>query len=161
LKPIALRCVAQLSSTTHLPISATGGIYTWEDAAEFILLGASNLQICSAVMEQGYGIIGALKDGLLRYMEAKGFESIDDFCGLSLPHIVKHNELDRGVRGMARVQTDRCIGCGRCVSSCRDNGYRAITVEDKTAVVNPSRCDGCGLCTQICPVGCIDFVFKA
>lgn len=157
LKPIALRCVAQLAQATGLPISATGGIYTWQDAAEFILLGARSLQVCSAVMEQGYGVVASMKTGLLRYMEEKGFSTISDFCGLALPNIGKQNELSRELHGKARVLEETCVGCGKCVISCRDNGYGAIALSEKKARVNPEKCSGCGLCTQICPLGSIAF----
>ena len=157
LKPVALRCVAQLAEATHLPISATGGIYTWQDAAEFILLGASSLQVCSAVMENGYGVVEPMKGGLLRYMEEKHFSSIEDFCGLALGRIGKQNALRRDLRGYAQVRPEPCTGCGKCSVVCRDNGYGAISVQQKKAVVDRSRCDGCGLCAQICPAAAIDF----
>ncbi len=155
IRPIALRCVAQLAAATGLPISATGGAYTWRDAVEFILAGASTIQVCSAVMEYGYGIIDSLKEGLVDYMETKGFKSIDDFCGKALPNITKQIELSRDVRLAAKVDAERCVGCGRCVDSCADNGYGAICMDGKKAVIDPAKCDGCGLCTQICPASCI------
>ena len=157
LKPIAQRCVAQLAAATGLPISATGGIYTWQDAAEFILLGASSLQVCSAVMERGYDVISPLKKGLLAYMEEKGFETISDFCGKALPHICKQNELSRTWRVRASVDREKCTGCGRCSVVCRDNGYGAIAMNGGRAAVSAQRCDGCGLCVQDCPAGCITF----
>ncbi len=158
LKPIALRCVAQLAQATALPISATGGIYTWQDAAEFILLGASTLQVCSAIMENGYGIIDGLSDGLLSYMESKGFSSISDFCGLALPNLAMQNHLSRQAKCVACVDASQCIGCGKCATVCRDNGYGAISMVGGKAAANTDQCDGCGLCTQICPVDSIHFI---
>lgn len=155
IRPIALRCVAQLAKATGLPISATGGCYTWHDAAEFIAAGAQTVQVCSAVMENGYDIINPLTQGLLEYMDSRGFETIEDFRGKTLPYITQQINLSREYRLKAVVDQENCIGCGKCVPSCADNGFGAMCVVDKKAVNDPQICDGCGLCSQICPVGAI------
>lgn len=155
LRPIALRCVAQLAAATGLPISATGGCYTWHDAAEFIAAGAQTVQVCSAVMENGYDIINPLTEGLLNYMESKGFETIEDFRGKTLPYITQQINLSRSYRLRAVVDTDKCIGCEKCVPSCADTGFGAMCIVDRKAVNDPQLCDGCGLCSQICPVSAI------
>lgn len=155
IRPIALRCVAQLAKATGLPISATGGCYTWNDAAEFIAAGAQTVQVCSAIMEYGYGIIDGLKSGLLEYMDKKEFETIEDFRGKTLQYITQQIELNREYRLKACVDTSKCVGCGRCVPSCADNGFGAMCVIDGKAVNDPDICDGCGLCSQICPAGAI------
>ncbi|WP_455268170.1 NAD-dependent dihydropyrimidine dehydrogenase subunit PreA [Ruminococcus sp.] len=160
LKPIALRSVAQLSMATGLPISATGGIYDWHDCAEFIAVGASTLQVCSAVMESGYGIVKNMSKGLVEFMEKSGYETISDFCGKALENIVKHNQLNRAYKMCACVDTEKCIGCGKCKISCADNGYSAIDITDKKAFCSKEKCDGCGLCSQICTVGAIRMVRK-
>ena len=155
LHPIALRCVAQLAQATGLPISATGGCYTWKDAAEFIAVGAQSVQVCSAIMENGYSIIKPLTEGLLQYMEEKGFNTIEDFRGKSLSYITKQIELSREYRLYADVDKNVCVGCGKCVPSCADNGFGAMSLVDKKAVNDKNVCDGCGLCSQICPTGAI------
>ncbi len=155
IKPVALRCVAQLAGATGLPISATGGAYTWKDAVEFILAGAKSVQVCSAVMQYGYGIIEDFNRGLLKYMEEMGFETIDDFCGNALPNITRQIELSRDYKLYAGVASEKCIGCGRCITSCSDNGYGAMSLQNNKAVNNRNKCDGCGLCAQICPKSCI------
>ena len=155
IRPIALRCVAQLAKATGLPISATGGCYTWSDAAEFIAAGAQTVQVCSAVMEYGYGIIDGLKSGLLNYMNEKGFETTEDFRGATLKYITQQIELNRDYRLQAVVDKDKCIGCERCVKSCADNGFGAMSVIEGKACNDPNICDGCGLCSQICPMDAI------
>jgi dihydropyrimidine dehydrogenase (NAD+) subunit PreA len=156
IKPVALRSVAQVASAVNIPISGIGGIYKWQDAVEFILAGASSLQICSAVMEYGYRIIGDLCAGLLNYMEEMGFSGIGDFVGKALPNIKKHHDLSRSYRVKASAD-DSCVGCGRCVASCADSGYKAISLDEaRKAVFDSESCDGCGLCSHVCPVrGCI------
>jgi dihydropyrimidine dehydrogenase (NAD+) subunit PreA len=158
IRPIALRCVAELAAATQLPISATGGCYTWEDAAQFILAGAQTVQVCSAVMEFGYGIIDQLNSGLLKYMEEKGFESIEAFRGKTLPYITRQINLSRDYKLRAKVTQETCIGCGRCVTSCADNGFGAMKLLHNKAVNDIQLCDGCGLCSQICPKESITMV---
>jgi len=160
IKPVALRSVAQIAAGCDLPVSGMGGIYTWQDAAEFILAGAGSLQVCSSVMEYGYGIVESIKKGLLAYMEEMGFECIGDFCGKALPHIKAHNSLPRSYKLHAEVNKERCIGCGRCVASCADSAYSAISLQEKKAQVDSDRCDGCGLCSQICPAGAIGMYLR-
>lgn len=151
-KPVALRSVAQISQAVNIPVSGIGGIYSWQDAVEFILVGAKSLQVCSSVMEYGYRIIEDLCSGLLNYMQEMGFSTINDFSGLALQNIRRHNDLSREYRVVAQPG-ENCIGCGRCVVSCRNSAYQAISLdENRRAVVDKEKCDGCGLCSQICPV---------
>jgi dihydropyrimidine dehydrogenase (NAD+) subunit PreA len=76
-KPIGLRCVAQIAQASTLPISGMGGISSWKEAVEYILVGASNVQICTEVMLKGYGIIKGLSEGLTRYLKNKGFLEVN------------------------------------------------------------------------------------
>ena len=161
IKPIALRCVAQLAQATGLPISATGGCYTWKDAAEFIAAGAQTVQVCSAVMENGYRIIDSLNQGLLNYMESKGFETIEDFRGKTLQYITQQIQLNRNYRLYAQVDPEKCVACGKCVHSCADDGFGAMSIQNGKCVNDHETCDGCGLCSQICPAGAITMVRRA
>ena len=98
IKPIALRCVAEIAKGVDLPITATGGVCTWRDAVEFLICGASTVQICTEVMKRGFGIINELVDGLSGYLERKGFSSPRELVGLALPNIVEHSQLPRASR---------------------------------------------------------------
>ena len=83
-KPIALNMVSQIATdpeTQGLPLSGIGGISTWSDAAEFMLLGCANVQLCTAVMHYGFRIIEELVSGLETWMEGHGFTKLDDFIG--------------------------------------------------------------------------------
>ena len=151
--PIGLRCVAQIAGSVEIPVSGMGGITTWEDAVQYFLVGASTVQVCSAVMHRGYGIIRDLTQGLQQYMSDMGFTHVQDLVGLALPHIKKHNDLSREYRVVARLDQETCVGCGLCITACSDSGYGAIEfVQEKIPQVDPAKCDGCGLCVQICPV---------
>ena len=76
-KPIALRCVAQVAQATKLPVSGLGGVSTWEDAVEFIALGAGTVQVGTTAMWKGFKIIEDLTQGLSNYLEQKGFTSLE------------------------------------------------------------------------------------
>ena len=158
IKPVALRTVAQIAAAVDIPVSGIGGIYTWKDAAEFILAGASSLQVCSAVMENGYGVVEGMKKGLLEYMDEMGFASVGDFVGKALPNITAHNSLSRDCKLCAQPDPKLCVGCGKCVTACADSAYSALRLENGHACADKTKCDGCGLCSQICPAGAISMV---
>jgi dihydropyrimidine dehydrogenase (NAD+) subunit PreA len=157
IKPVGLRCVAQIAGQVQIPISGIGGIATWQDAVEYFLVGASTVQVCSAVMRVGYRIVEDLCEGLLGYMDKMEFAKINDFVGMALPNIVKHNALSRDYKLVSTVNLDSCTRCGLCAIACRDSAYQAIELdENRVPVIDKQQCDGCGLCVQICPVpGCM------
>lgn len=160
-KPIALRFVRDLASYPPLkgvPLFGIGGITTWHDALDFILLGCSALQVCTSVMEYGYRIIDHLKEGLSAYMKQHGIASLDELRGLALPNLVQPEQLDRYRKLHAETDSRQCIHCGRCYLSCLDGGHQAIGWEKRSPVIDKSLCVGCGLCTLVCPVEAISLV---
>jgi len=95
-KPIALNMVQQVQGDVEasLPLSGIGGISDWRDAAEFLLLGCSNVQVCTAVMHYGYRIVEDMADGLANWMRETGFETIADFQGKSLRNVQEWKHLN-------------------------------------------------------------------
>ena len=95
-KPIALNMVKNVAKIPgyNLPISGIGGIENWRDAVEFILMGATNVQVCTAVMHYGFGIIREMVTGLEQYMSDKVFNSIDEMVGKALPNVQKWENLN-------------------------------------------------------------------
>ncbi len=151
IKPIALRCVAQIAKATGLPVSGLGGLFTWEDAVEFLAVGASTVQVGTAVMLDGFGIIEKLLDGLSNYMDSKDFTTLKPVIGAALSKIVEFPEMPLAPRVMANVD-DTCNGCLLCVTACADGGFQAITgVKAERVTVDGEKCDGCGLCVMVCP----------
>ena len=130
-KPIALNMVQQVMSDEQaaLPMSGIGGIATWSDAAEFILLGAGTAQICTAVMHYGYRIVEDMADGLLAWMRKKGYETLDDFRGLSLPRVQDWKHLNLNYQIVARIHPDKCIGCELCYTACWDGAHQCIHLD--------------------------------
>lgn len=156
-KPIALRFIAQMKQDPRLkdvPISGIGGIETWQDALEFILLGASNLQVTTAVMQYGYRIVEDLISGLSYYMEDNGISHLSDLVGAALPNIVPADDLDRDFKVLPQFDKDACAGCGRCYISCYDGGHQAINwnAESRRPELDEEKCVGCHLCLNVCPV---------
>lgn len=153
MKPIALRCVAQMAQSTKLPISGIGGISTWQDAAEFLMVGASTLQLCTAVMFNGYRIVNDLKTGLSNYLAEKGFGSVKDVIRLVLPKLGRVEQLDFTYKVISDISKEKCIRCDLCYLTCRDAGYQAIELdEERWPIVDEEKCDGCSLCFHVCPV---------
>ncbi|MHB8870796.1 MAG: NAD-dependent dihydropyrimidine dehydrogenase subunit PreA [Thermoleophilia bacterium] len=157
-KPIALRAVSSIATASGLPVSGCGGITIWEDAAEFMLAGAGTLQVCTAVMLNGYGIIDNLVSGLGSYLERKGFGTYGEAVGLSLPLIGEFSALDPSAGAYATVDPSLCNACGNCVPACADGGFQAISMNGETAVVDSETCDGCALCASVCRVSAIAMV---
>lgn len=160
IKPVAIRCVSDIARSVQIPISGVGGIYDWRDALEFLLLGATTVQVCTAVMHKGFRIVEDLADGIAHWLTKKGFSELHDVIGLSLPHLVEHDELPRGIKIVSRIDLNVCIGCGLCYIACADGGHVAIEFgSNRKPIVDEEACVGCGLCPQVCPVpDCIELV---
>lgn len=157
-KPVGLRFVQQLRvGIPGLPISGIGGIETWQDAAEFILLGASTLQVTTAIMQYGYRIVEDMKNGLMHYMAEQGVERLADLVGLANANIVPAEDLDRDYILHPHLDEEKCIGCGRCYISCYDGAHQAIKWDEqkRRPSFDRDRCVGCLLCKLVCPVKAI------
>ena len=133
-KPIALNMVQQVLADplAALPMSGIGGIANWRDAAEFILLGCGNVQVCTAAMHYGYRIVEDMADGLLAWMDSKGFATLDDFRGLSLPKVREWKNLNLNYRVVANIHADLCIGCQLCYTACWDGAHQCIHLDRAT-----------------------------
>lgn len=154
-KPIALRFIAELSQDKNIGeeyhISAMGGIETWKDALEFIVLGADSVQVTTAVMLYGYRIIDDLKDGLALYLMEHGFKSVDEIENSTIEGIVPTEELDRSYIVYPKFIREKCVGCQRCYVSCMDGGHQAIHFENDRPMLDAKKCVGCHLCVLVCP----------
>jgi dihydropyrimidine dehydrogenase (NAD+) subunit PreA len=157
-KPISLNMVAEIardSDTKGIPISGIGGIGTWRDALDYIALGASNVQVCTAAMVYGFKIVQEMTDGLSNYMDEMGFRSVQDIVGKALPSVSPWQYLNLNTISKAVINQDTCIQCGRCHIACEDTSHQAImsTKNGKRYFeVMEDECVGCNLCVTVCPV---------
>ena len=157
-RPIALRHILELAQALpQTELSGIGGIETWRDTLEFIQLGCSNVQVCTAVMQYGYRIIDDLTLGLQRYMAKRGIAQLQQLVGEQLPKFLNPDHLDRETIVYPKIDRERCIGCGRCYVSCMDGGHQAIAfdLETRQPRIVGTKCVGCHLCRLVCPTGAI------
>ena len=156
--PIALRFISDMKKCPNLQeveISGMGGIETWKDAAEFMVLGCRTVQITTAVMQYGYRIIDDLIDGLSDYLSKNNIHHLEDIVGKGLEHILLSDDVDRDTIEYPKFNHSLCVGCGRCYLSCYDGGHQALTIAEGKVKMNPSGCVGCQLCVLVCPADAI------
>lgn len=152
IKPIAVRCVADIAREVDIPVIGVGGIKDEQDVAEFIMAGASAVQICTAAITRGSKVFGLIADDLSKFMNARGYDTVDDLNGVALKHLP-----DEPVRTTAKqpeVLTSKCTGCGLCVKHCP---FDAVTIVGGSARIDSAKCSGCGLCVSVCPVNALRF----
>jgi dihydropyrimidine dehydrogenase (NAD+) subunit PreA len=166
-RPIALRHVLELAQmrkncqlsivNSQFELSGIGGIETWRDALEFIQLGCSNVQVCTAVMQYGYRIIDDLILGLQRYMVMRGISELQQLVGERVEKFLHPDSLDRDTIIYPKFNKEQCVGCGRCEVSCSDGGHQAIVFNHETRRPRliDTKCVGCHLCRLVCPAGAI------
>src|SRR5262249_33174562 len=110
-------------------ISGIGGIQQWQDALEHMLLGASTVQVCTAVMHYGFRIVHGLVDGLTGWMREKGFASPREFIGQSGDPIKDWGDLALNFKVVAQIDPVKCINCGLCYIACEDGCHQSIKRE--------------------------------
>ncbi|MFT4620099.1 MAG: dihydropyrimidine dehydrogenase (NAD+) subunit PreA [Sulfitobacter sp.] len=161
-KPIALNMVAEIArdaETAGMPISGIGGITTWRDAAEFLSLGAGNVQVCTAAMTYGFKIVEEMISGLSQYLDEKEM-GLSDLVGRATPNVTDWQYLNLNYVTKAVIDQDACIKCGRCYAACEDTSHQAISMSaDRVFEVIDAECVACNLCVNVCPVeDCITMV---
>jgi dihydropyrimidine dehydrogenase (NAD+) subunit PreA len=159
IKPISLAMVAEIARDPEcrkIPISGIGGIESWRDAAEYMALGASTVQVCTAAMHYGFKIVDDMIDGLKNWMDAKNYGALGGFQGKAVPNVTDWQYLNLNYQIVAEIDQDLCIKCGLCHISCEDTSHQAIAalrVDGKRRYeVIEKECVGCNLCMHVCPV---------
>jgi dihydropyrimidine dehydrogenase (NAD+) subunit PreA len=155
-KPIGLNFIASMAKCPELglPLSGMGGIETWIDALEYLLVGASTLQVTSGIMHYGYRIVADLVEGLSDYMAMKGVIRVGDLVGKALPHLQETDKFDLNRQGIVQYDLNRCIGCGQCYIVCNDAAGQAIEWDGRRRRPRlvEDKCLSCMLCQVVCPV---------
>jgi dihydropyrimidine dehydrogenase (NAD+) subunit PreA len=183
-KPIALHMVAALARDPgiSIPISGIGGISTWRDAAEFIALGCTSVQVCTAVMHYGFRVVEDMIEGLSNFLDEAGMKSVNELRGRAVGAYQEWGDLDLNYKVVAKIDADKCIGCQLCVAACQDGAHQCIftgasdmprppqahhpeqnaiapkpqilgkIAGDRVPWVDEPECVGCNLCQLVCPV---------
>ncbi|WP_372631291.1 NAD-dependent dihydropyrimidine dehydrogenase subunit PreA [Cohnella sp.] len=165
-KPIALNMLAECARDPRVgvPISGIGGISTWQDAVEFMLMGATGVQICTAAMHHGFRIVEDMIDGMNNYLDDKGLASVSELTGKVVSKYSTWGDLDLNYQVAAKINTETCINCNKCHIACEDTSHQCIdrtTDESGKPIlrVRQEDCVGCNLCAIVCPVdGAIEMV---
>jgi dihydropyrimidine dehydrogenase (NAD+) subunit PreA len=156
IKPIALHFIAEMAKCAELalPLSAMGGIETWMDALEYLLVGATTLQVTTGIIHYGYRIVEDMIEGLSDYMVSRGITRAADLIGKGLPRLQETDHFDLARQGVAAYDLDRCVGCGQCYIVCRDAGGQALEweAEKRRPKLVEDKCLSCMICSFICPV---------
>ncbi|MDP0928179.1 NAD-dependent dihydropyrimidine dehydrogenase subunit PreA [Paracoccus onubensis] len=154
-KPIALNMVAEIArnaETRDLPISGIGGVTTWRDAAEFMALGAGNVQVCTAAMTYGFKVVQEMITGLRDYLDGHEM-ALSDLIGRAVPNVTDWQYLNLNYVTKAVIDQDACIKCGRCYAACEDTSHQAIAMKPgRVFEVIEEECVACNLCLDVCPV---------
>jgi dihydropyrimidine dehydrogenase (NAD+) subunit PreA len=157
-KPIALNMVAECArnANINIPLSGIGGISNWRDAVEFMLMGATGVQVCTAAMHHGFSIVEDMIDGLNNYLDEKGILSVTELIGKSVEKYSDWGNLDLNYQTVAKINTDICINCNKCHIACEDTAHQCIDMltdpkGNKYLKVREADCVGCNLCAIVCP----------
>jgi len=152
IRPIIMRHVSEVASNVDIPISAVGGITSFREVIEYIMLGATTVQLCTTVMWNGYHAVQKILTDLNNWMDSHGYNSFDEIRGIALSPITTVEKLAQMEPLFARIDENRCTDCGLCEKICF---FRAIEQGEGVRTVEKQYCDGCGLCVQWCPVNAI------
>lgn len=155
IRAMSNRVVAEVANAVPgIPVMGGGGISSFADAVETIMFGASLTFVFTHIMLEGFEVISKMNTQLKSFMDEFGYRSIEDMKGLALRNLIANSELDPAIGPPAKIDMTRCVGCGICekIAFCR-----AISIQDKKAVVEQNLCECCGLCASLCPKNAIYF----
>jgi dihydroorotate dehydrogenase/ferredoxin len=152
IKNIALRCVWDIARQVDIPVIGCGGIARGADVVEFLMAGASAVQVCTAAVLQGPKVFGKIGQGLSAWLDEHGFASVAAVQGYALRRV--QGRQARTNHAAPILDVEKCIGCEICPTSCvyealemvgerKTPGYKVRVIEE--------RCWGCGICATRCP----------
>ncbi len=148
IKPLTLRWIHEVRRAyqQEIFIAGTNGAYDWRDVVMFIMSGAHVVEMCSAVMVYGYEWLGKQVEGIERFMEEKGYRTMDQMRGIASDAAMAYADMPHE---HARVNTEYCNNCRRCLQACF---YQAMQKGEDHPWVKEDNCIGCGGCYSVCPV---------
>ena len=153
MKALTLRWVSEIAQNTDFAILGGRGVNRWQDVIEYLMAGASSVEVCTTIILHGLGYVENLLRNIQSFMERKKYGTIDQIQGRSLQHILTTKKLIEETSALySEIDLKTCIGCFRCLDVC---AYDAIKALPKKAQTIREKCVGCSLCSQVCPVNAI------
>lgn len=149
--PLTLRWVAQCYRDSRLPILGSNGAADWSDVIEFLMAGASVVQLVGRFMLSGPDLIPRLLSDITAFMERKGYGSIQEMVGLAARAAIPYTELHRIPQQRMHLDSELCTACGKCLHACY---YNALFRQNDEVFITDA-CVGCELCAPFCPTGAL------
>lgn len=164
--PLTLRWLAKSKEGgIKVPLSATSGVWEWEDVVSCLMVGADTVQTCTAIMCKGYEEMTKWVNKMAEWIEQKGYKSINEIKGIALKNFISADEIEREIPVMVGGKSSkisvvdeqackkhlRIYSCGWCERTCF---HDAVKVEDQ-AKIDDEKCEACGLCSSVCPAKAI------
>ena len=147
-KPLTLRWISKVHTAMAIPISGTNGAYDWKDVVEFMMSGATTVQLCSVVMLKGYNYLGEVVKGLEAFLDRKGYRSAEEIIGIAANAALSYGAMESLPKEHAVIDRELCTDCQRCIRSCF---YNVIQFKGGQVIIG-EECRGCGICTCVCPI---------
>ncbi len=149
-KPLTLRWIYEVHSKLGMPITGTNGPHDAQDVVEFMMAGATLVQMCSVVMARGYTWLAKTIKEFNGFLDRKGYRTAEEIIGMAAKAAMTYAQMAEFPKERAEVEEALCTLCERCIDSCF---YNALSVENERIVVDD--CWGCGICSCVCPEGAI------
>ena len=148
IRPLGLASIATIAQTVDIPICGVGGISTAKHALEYMMLGASVVQVGTSVITEGYGVIRKIVQELEVWAQDHNLKNISDIRGKALDNLKSFDEM-KFEPSISTVNGTLCSeNCSKCIDLCM---YGAVTRTSGKISIDKGKCTGCGLCTSICP----------
>ena len=156
IRPLALRDVFEIRSRVGPEplVMGSGGVDGWREAVRFMMCGADFVQVCTATMIKGFGILPKIIVRIKEFMDRQGYSNYRDFRDAVVSNITPTTELTL-YKGHSVIDPDKCNGCGLCM---KIGHCYAIKMENEKAVVVQDDCTGCATCTDVCPMGAASII---
>ncbi|MGI6616579.1 MAG: 4Fe-4S binding protein [Saccharofermentanales bacterium] len=149
IRPVSLAMTAMLRQYSQLPIISSGGVLHFEHVLEFLMLGATAVQLASAIQLHGYDIISSIITSMETWMASHGYTGIEDIRGVALASLRPFEDIVPSPLAITITEPCRRLDCTLCKQSCLKE---AVKRDSHNAIVTDTlRCDGCGLCVERCP----------